>query len=507
MYSILDIIDMHSMRLSHRRKPVLMLCLAASIIAFPIIAGAESVLWTHVYSKTNLYSPVPLSMSDGGKAYPYFFSNPTVRVEYRAHMEYADTGEVIPSGSTVPQGTRVRFEFEPHVFSDISWFAASGSYDTPYGDWMIAASAPAVACKEKDFVSKDKRKKYQGDLYVALAMDPPAKSLKGLEGLDCDAPAANGTRVCTMDAEGTYDPVFVFGDASTVGIPVISGGAQTGTTPTPVSGTYGYFYPRFKSTSGFCTGYNLPATSGNKNNVGRGNAFTVMPSIQQIPMVIKVAPIEGEKPTAPSVVAGAACAAGTPFALALSADDPDGDPVRYGIDWNNDGSVDQYAPLSGYVAAGTPQTVTRTYSLGGSKTVRVLAQDSKGANSGWTSFSFECAQPDAAVAALIGDAQGVLDGPGVAGVSAAPDLTLRATPSLVQRGKTTQIHWSAANVVACTVRGTNGDSWDGLSSPVGGQTSSAIDGEKVYTLSCRDRGGNMHEKSVRVNIIPIFREQ
>jgi hypothetical protein len=90
----------------------------------------------------------------------------------------------------------------------------------------------------------------------------------------------------------------------------------------------------------------------------------------------------------------------------------------------------------------------------------------------------------------------------------APSATLKAVPLLVHSGKTSSISWSAFNVTSCTVRGTNGDSWTGISST--GKTTSLILGQTIYTLHCVGYAGanpSTIDKSITVNLIPSFNEQ
>jgi hypothetical protein len=88
-----------------------------------------------------------------------------------------------------------------------------------------------------------------------------------------------------------------------------------------------------------------------------------------------------------------------------------------------------------------------------------------------------------------------------------PNATLKAVPSLVKRDNTTLVSWSSQYATACTVSGTNGDSWTGLS---GSQTSSPIHSQTTYTLNCTGEEGadpSSVQKSVIVNIAPVFEEK
>lgn len=68
----------------------------------------------------------------------------------------------------------------------------------------------------------------------------------------------------------------------------------------------------------------------------------------------------------------------------FTATDPQGDQVRYGIDWNMDGTVDNWLPLSGYVNSGTSRSMDYTWPTTGNKQFQALTQDYQGLNSAWT---------------------------------------------------------------------------------------------------------------------------
>ncbi|PNX51300.1 MAG: hypothetical protein BV456_03720 [Thermoplasmata archaeon M8B2D] len=67
--------------------------------------------------------------------------------------------------------------------------------------------------------------------------------------------------------------------------------------------------------------------------------------------------------------------------LTVTSTDPDGDQIRYGVSWNNDQNVDEWTT---FVNSGTPATID----CGGREgTVGVIAEDSNGLQSGWTSVA------------------------------------------------------------------------------------------------------------------------
>jgi hypothetical protein len=67
--------------------------------------------------------------------------------------------------------------------------------------------------------------------------------------------------------------------------------------------------------------------------------------------------------------------------LLITATDPDGDKVRYGVDWDNDNTVDQWTTL---VPSGTPQSVACTGRKG---PVGLITEDEYGAQSSWVSVN------------------------------------------------------------------------------------------------------------------------
>jgi hypothetical protein len=196
----------------------------------------------------------------------------------------------------------------------------------------------------------------------------------------------------------------------------------------------------------------------------------------------------------------------------MSATDPQGDQLRYGIDWNGDGSVDEWIPPTGYVPSGTQETAARTYAFEGTKTVKVLAQDANGLLSGWATLSFTCAAGadtstetgftgnDSTNTNTNDNGNGNLPPP-------AANLDLRVLPSLVRSGETTKVNWSATNVQSCRVSAQNGDAWNAMQSIIGGETSAPIKSAATYTLTCLDLEGATQTKQATVNILPTFQEQ
>jgi hypothetical protein len=78
---------------------------------------------------------------------------------------------------------------------------------------------------------------------------------------------------------------------------------------------------------------------------------------------------------------------------------------------------------------------------------------------------------------------------------------------MVARGETVQAYWNMTNVTTCSVTGSNGDHWTGLSSGTSGRTSGVITQQTIYTLSCAALDNSTYTETAIVNLLPIFQER
>jgi len=85
--------------------------------------------------------------------------------------------------------------------------------------------------------------------------------------------------------------------------------------------------------------------------------------------------------------------------------------------------------------------------------------------------------------------------------------SIEAVPALVQPGETTQIVWTSDHVNACVVTASNGDTWTALVSPLQGETSTPINEQTTYTLTCTTAIGSQLVEQAVVGIVPTFQEQ
>ncbi|RJQ35293.1 hypothetical protein C4556_00600 [Candidatus Parcubacteria bacterium] len=461
--------------------------LTSAFVASLGFAQAESVVWTSPQQPRLEYR-----FNNKGTWLDYFIAT----IKYQARIVNADTGVVIPSGTGVAIGSRVRIEPIAHARPDIYWYGTGGRYDSPYGEWITNAGNPdpTNACTAENFF-----KRHDDDaMFGLLSVQPPTKNIStNISGssFSCDAPASDGTVTCTANSPGAMNATVNF--ASTYGNMYLAANEWRGTT-NPVRCDY----PQ---------GAGLGILSSN------GGPYQLSVPAQSVPFSIISTYALGQPPSAPVVSAlsggdspdSTQCVAGSSYGLTIQSTDPDGQQIRYYIDWNGDGFVDQIAPSSGYVASGTSIAVSRTYSTGGNHSIRVQATDESGLSSAWTTYSFTCADEPGIESQEEGTGGGGTgDTGGTGGVIA--NLNLRAVPSLVRSGETTRLFWSAGDVAHCDVTGTNGDGgvgWDTLVSPVSGKVSGAITEQTTFTLSCYTFSEALVTDTATVNILPQWSEQ
>jgi len=77
------------------------------------------------------------------------------------------------------------------------------------------------------------------------------------------------------------------------------------------------------------------------------------------------------------------------------------------------------------------------------------------------------------------------------------DITLFASPPTVTSGNTSIIEWNVLNVIGCSILGSNGDSWTGIS---GSEETSQVSGDIIYTLTCTDLESQTVEESIIIRL-------
>ena len=429
-----------------------------------------------------------------------YLSGTHVQVSYGAEA-VTDAGERV-CGGVVVKGTRVRFEFQPHTFTDIVWNGTGHSWDSPYGSW-VAGAAPsprADFCHASNYIGGESG-------YAAFSVAPPSKAIIGNAGFSSCAGAADGSRTCIASSPGSWSTRFNW------------------------AGTFGKFYatqlldpnacrdlPRDGLQLNTAASWHHPYDGTGWQSCSGTQPFALAIPAQSVSCPISIIEPRGQQPEAPifNTAPGAACVAMSPYSLTLLARDPDGDAVRFGIDWNSDGLVDEVLPAAA-IPSGDPFTVSHAFAVPGVKSVRAYALDAAANRSPWSSVSFACERGldtrDITDTSLEGggsdDWEATLNGVfnGQSDDAQSRDLNLRVIPSLVRSGARTVVHWSSTAMATCTVTAPNDDAWSGVSSAAGGEVTRPITQSIVYTLDCSDRRGEHYVKTVPVKVVPSWREQ
>ena len=88
-------------------------------------------------------------------------------------------------------------------------------------------------------------------------------------------------------------------------------------------------------------------------------------------------------PNPPSISGPSTGSPGVNYTYNINGTDPAGSTVRYGIDWDVNGTVDLWLPSSGYVNSGVTQSTLRNFPSNGTYSFNALTQNSFGLNSSW----------------------------------------------------------------------------------------------------------------------------
>ena len=172
-------------------------------------------------------------------------------------------------------------------------------------------------------------------------------------------------------------------------------------------------------------------------------------------------------PTDPDISGPTSGFTKTEYTYTFQSTDPDSDTIRYYIDWSGEENIDsdegEWVPaLLEYVPSGTATSTTHSWNSSNTQTFSVLAEDSQGNRSGWTSYSVNMS-PNAPTVLL----------------TASSDSYTEGDPQVV-------LTWSSSNATSCT----------GTNFSTGGATQNLSPGVSVtptetttYTITCTGPGG------------------
>lgn len=322
--------------------------------------------------------------------------NVTTQVRYytqitKVNASGADTGEVVNDGATLPVGSKIKLQILPHGPRDISWNGTGFDMDTPYGAWSPNTS-PVRSCHADDFLYSYWIEDFDeiNDRYISLVVIPPTTQILDVPGLSCDGTEDSKSRICTVTQAVPISPQFHFD--TTWGKMYHS--YRAGDKYDDLIPGSGYTGPIVKPTNA-CSSNNIPLRTAN----GYPNRYNVIPTANTqlftlgVPQRTINYSLSGitdptnRPPSNPSITGPTEGYAGVSYNFSASSTDPDNDTVRYGVDWSGGTTVTQWIPATGFVADETPQTGSKIWTTPGVYSFKVKAQDSKGADSGWTTHT------------------------------------------------------------------------------------------------------------------------
>jgi hypothetical protein len=492
------------------------LLLLVAVFIYPQLVQAESTIWSKIFSGSFYVT----NMQSAYKRHS--LENPNLQIKYNARAVNVDTGQTLACGSKVAPGTKVRFEFLQHAYTDVAWFGTGSSYDSPYGSWNENAGRSGDSiCAEKNFYmitlhthkgkyasfkpgdAKTMESIYRLKNYMEFSVNPPVKTVTGLADIAGCQVLENGNAECQVNEEKILTATFNFGE------------------------TFSHMFYGFKAQVGtdkeqcYSTANPLSRTQNATYSItgaGRGARFTTTPATsepikltipaQTIACQISVAgSLTNTPPNAPTVRVNdseASCISGATISYSATARDADTNPddsqIRYLIDWDADGSADQIMPSVGYVPSNTPQTfsfVTRADEP--EQTFKVAAQDKGGLLSQWSTFTAaRCENEKLIIDPNQLDADELLDGSTGTGPAGTID-SFTFNPKLTNT--TCRATWAASNVTQCELYKNNTKFKD-----VG--TGGVEDLEPgTYELRCRQASdGTLVKASQTCTRNPGFRE-
>lgn len=421
-------------------KKYFILILLLVVFVSPQLAKADSVLWSQTVNQTFEVSRPENSVYKRLQT----IRNPNFQVKYNARVLNVDTGQVLSCSSKVAPGTKIRFEFIDHDYTDAAWFGTGTRYDSPFGSWNLNAGRSAGSiCQEKNFYLVNKLNKEEEiadgaririNNYIDFSVNPPTKTISGLNGIAGCQTLANGNVECDIDEEKTLSAQFRFAE------------------------TFGQMHYGFKRLKDVLNPVDKCYLSQNPLYVPIANstapitpARIIIPT-QTISCTINIADSDtNTRPNAPRITVNngeRSCVSGANISYGATSIDADTNPedsqLRYLIDWDSDGSADQIVPSTGYVPSNTTQTfnfVTRGDE--GEQTFKVAAQDKGGLLSSWVSFkAARCVNEELIIDPNLTDistGDTSIYGPGEVDFSLNPSIT-----NTTCRGT-----WSSENVSAC----------------------------------------------------------
>lgn len=346
---------------------LLILGIVSSAVMFGGVGKVEakSVVWNT--------SSVPFLCyywSQFGSGWSGGLTGTNVSVIYNAQVFNMSTGgSVVSDGMSLPVGTQLYFSNTNFVDTDISWFGTGGSNDSPYGTWLAGATAPGNPWLY--YVGNAAFGVVLGaNIYIPLSVHPPdvyVNHAGSTAGLSCDGSG----KYCTVTSVGNIRLNINFSNTSGRFYYAYIGGGYTDYNGVPMR-------------SGSANGFNMCSGKGSGAGSSLSGSDYILPVPAQAITYNLTAFSPSMPPSVPTLTGPTLGFINTNYNFTANATDPEGNNIRYGFDWDNNNTVDQLIPATGFLSSGTNGIAGRQWAVIGSKTLKVNACDSNGSCSGWS---------------------------------------------------------------------------------------------------------------------------
>ncbi|MBX4209350.1 peptidoglycan-binding protein [Candidatus Parcubacteria bacterium] len=220
--------------------------------------------------------------------------------------------------------------------------------------------------------------------------------------------------------------------------------------------------------------YYLRAYVSNDN----GQSYTYVPQSMWATINVSQSGGSNTAPNVPVVTGPVAGFINTSYSFSASATDPDGDNVRYGFDWDNNGSVDEY---TGFVASGASASLSHSWATTGSQTFQVYAEDVSGAQSGPAGHTIIISQPNPTPGFTVSPTSGLVTTE--AGGTASFTVVLDAAPASDVTISVASLDTTEGTVSASSLTFTAAN-WNAAQTvTVTGVDDAIVDGNVAYSVS------------------------
>ncbi|PIR73638.1 MAG: hypothetical protein COU40_01510 [Candidatus Moranbacteria bacterium CG10_big_fil_rev_8_21_14_0_10_35_21] len=449
---LIFVISVIAIMLAHRNKNSgggFKTFILAIIISSGLLLGssAKAAEWTNSKSLNKSFQAPLLDLGDFGPGvYSKAFSMDYLAISYSAKVK---TGGIsLKDDSNVSIGSKLNFSYN---LGQIYWNGTGYSWGSPFGYWKNNAKKQNPnTCKNKYLVSYFNQGSSSTPNYgafVQLSIDPHKVDIshsnksdgEQYAKLDCNA---NGTS-CIVKTAGKIKVAFDF--------------AKTAGKLYYANQQYDYKKDKF---TGSCREYPLKDSDIN---------------IEKDKYVFNFNAVEANNPPEDPIITGPVTGTtNTSYSFQIKSTDPDGDKVKFEIDWPPVASPPNKDQGTVLVNSGEEVTASKIFISTGAKTFKVRAVDDKGTPSkNWVSYTID-----------------------ISALASCNIDTFTATPPSINFGNSVALSWSGTGISGnCAIYDGFGNFYTQASPLV---TSPSVN--TTYTANCYNNAGNACVATISVSV-------